>query len=277
LRNTNKLQIPAEIIVRHHQIESIENITGCTHLELIEKGDSVQKYKALRENIPVVIRIFPDDQYYGDRFQREGFALETLWNHNKKAYTHFDYPRVFENYAEQRIRVVEWIEGTHISANRIPHKILAALIELSSIQVDTHLSLLIDLQNHLADTNRMDPDVGEMFVELTSNLGEYIQRLPDKPNSLLHGDYHSENILLTDKQRIGIIDWEFASYGHFSYDLTYYYLNSRIEVPTHLKQLTQRWIPLCSSVICHWFLSFMPDHEETEYWLNKVEKLMKEI
>jgi aminoglycoside phosphotransferase (APT) family kinase protein len=275
LRNTNKLQLPAENIVQHYSVETIESITGCTHLESIEKGDSVQKYRAKLENRPVVIRIFPEELYYGNRFEREGYALETLRDNDKIEYDHFVYPRIIEDFPKQRIRVVEWIEGRHIDPNQMHHKIFAVLTELSSIQADTHLSLLPDLQNHLVDTTKMEPGMGKMFVDFTSSLNEYIQTLPDSPNSLLHGDYHPENILLADNQKLGIIDWEFASYGHFSYDLTYYYLNSGLEIPTHLKQLTQRWIPICTAVICHWFLSHLPDHQESKYWLKKLDNLIK--
>ena len=43
LSNTNKFKLNTENIVSHYQVETIEEITGCTHLELIEKGDSLKK------------------------------------------------------------------------------------------------------------------------------------------------------------------------------------------------------------------------------------------
>ncbi len=257
-------------------------ITGCENLQLLNTGLSIKKFKANYNNDSVVIRVYENDEYYGDRYLREKNALEALWNYNRKNYQFLEFPKIIEEFDENKIRILEWIEGNQISVNEITISILDVVSEINNIkQLHPKYSLINDILSHLQNIKKMNIEDKNRYIDLISPILDYCKNLlvEKSDNILVHGDFFHENLInVKDSEKLGVIDWEYATYGPKYYDLAYFHVFSEWSPPSEIINEINLLKPIVISFICHWYLNFQNlNRKLCIYWLNRLEKCSKQI
>lgn len=133
---------------------------------------------------------------------------------------------------EQALAVIPHIQACQkISDWELPHfgeKIIVTELELF---VYWFLNKHLDLElNHSTQTM------------LTQTFNQLIRAANEQPQVCVHRDYHSRNLLCLNDQRVGVLDFQDAVWGPFTYD-----------VVSLLRDCYISWSP---SQVCNWALQF---------------------
>ena len=67
--------------------DQLVEITNASNLHPLILGESIQKFTGKYKEQKVIFRIYPDNDYYQNRFEREGAALEAIAKVVKQMHT----------------------------------------------------------------------------------------------------------------------------------------------------------------------------------------------
>ncbi|MFX0090520.1 MAG: phosphotransferase family protein [Candidatus Hodarchaeota archaeon] len=279
-------------------INELESITDTENLEFFVPGDSLKKYTGLYKGEKIILRLFPRNDFYKNRYFREGDSLRALAktldafnspNHNCSLVI----PKIIEEWPNATnsysIRALEWIEGKSLEKTgyKIEPKVLDifwASLQEAGKKMPKDFSFQHDILAYLfqpAPVSQSQTSSWQLFRKLTSKLMESVNLTFRDEVSLIHGDFHYGNIVrVKSNQRnqiptYAIIDWEFATRGNLYFDLAYLHVFSDWQPPANLKLHIQKWIALAIAVITHWYILNDPASNLTQIWLRKLQKNLK--
>lgn len=231
-------------------INRISFFHGFSSFEKVEKGYSPDnKYIVIKGKNKYLLRI-SDIKYYQKR-KEEYNLLQRLKERNIQSQK----PILFSDLKCDNIcyMVIEYIEGTPAieafkkCSNSIQHQIgLDAGRELKKIhqlKAPSHVSRWDDRQVKKYRNYLNEYKIGNFSLKKDSKIigfiEENIKLLTDRPNTLLHDDFHLEHIILSDNKYKGIIDFNGYDYGdpyHDFYNLSLF--SRRISVPFVIGQIS---------------------------------------
>ncbi|MHA2250885.1 MAG: phosphotransferase [Candidatus Kariarchaeaceae archaeon] len=251
----------------------ISSLTDCTDVQPYRKGLSLNKFTAKYDGVDVIIRIYPEVEYYMNRFERERFALNELRKFSEVSPLSFAFPKIVKEVEEYNIRVLDWMEGKPINVKANSSKILSMTNTLSKWKTDEkQFNLHDDIHDHLKNIENMTPKDQEEYEAAVAPIFDNLPILETDDPVLIHGDFYHENILYDNQsQKISLIDWEFASTGLKYFDLAYLSVYSDWLPPKYMVEKITTLKPFVFAFLCHWFLSFRnSSREECHYWINRL-------
>jgi aminoglycoside phosphotransferase (APT) family kinase protein len=219
-------------------VDNLEEELGVILGERLDGGTSTATYQADLSGKQVVLRVFTDD-YYTDRFLREGIVLRAL-----QASDLVRSPAIVEEWPEYNVRALELIEMEAVPSDFDPNPVLEWL---SNQTEGVPYSLQTDLETHLFDLESLHPAYGINYLSILEKHWDCIE-WDETPTSLLHGDLHLGNLGICQDQII-VFDWEFATHGPTIYDRAYLNRFHQISSKGQLE-----WDFLVTAVLTHWYL-----------------------
>ncbi len=235
------------------------DIINITPLDI---GESTIKYTGNMDNNKVVLRLY-NDNYYGDRLNREISALNTL------RYTDINIPEILGIDLDERIIVLEWIEG-EVMNNYYKKELQEILGSIQKVSHDNRTNFFDKIRLH---TSKIEEN-NQLFDEYM-NLYKFIWDYVDlswydpKENVLIHGDFHPGNIIIS-KTGLSVIDWEYSSFGPKIFDTCY--LQKYIDVNSN--KCTHDVKMIIDLMDTHFNISFSKNKERT---IKIIEKYMQDI
>ena len=278
-------------------LSELEALTGATDLQILGLGDSIVKYSGFYRGEKVVLRIYPKDDYYSNRFIREGAALRALAKtlDSLSSDCLIIVPEIIGEWTNTTqfgpIRALTWIKGipfdkiihpleptTVVKMIEILHKAGQNMPEKFSFQKD-----FLAHFNHPVSAGEWNNAQWQLFTRLSSQILKGLNSNHYAGSALIHGDFHYGNILnlpsleKSQKPKYAIIDWEFATRGSIFFDLAYLHVFSGWEPPRDLKREIEMWEGLALAAITHWYLINTPHSTYARIWLEKLEMHVTEL
>ncbi|MUK87818.1 phosphotransferase [Ornithinibacillus sp. L9] len=237
----------------HYGIENVMDrisfLNGYSSVEKVEKGYSPDdKYIVIKGRNKYLLRI-SDIKYYQKR-EAEYKLLQELQERNIRSQK----PILFSDIRNDNIcfMVIEYIEGTPAieafkrCSNSIQYQIgLEAgkeLYKIHKINAPSYVSKWEDRQSKKYRYYLNEYKIGNFKHKDDSKIISFIENniklITDRPNTLLHDDFHLEHIILSDYKYKGIIDFNGYDYGdpyHDFYNLSLF--SRRISVPFVIGQI----------------------------------------
>ncbi len=116
-----------------------------------------------------------------------------------------------------------WMEGIHgqpvvslldiNNADSVISILIDALVDFHTLQIKdlpvlTEDDLLSEICKKLTKLTKAFPKFTDLIVELATNLKAQKQMLPTSPMVVIHGDFHIEQLLWLDDERIALFDFD---------------------------------------------------------------------
>lgn len=264
-------------------VSELEELTGCCELKEYQKGTSTRKYLGRFENKTVIVRQFVERQYYGNRYQREGFALKFLSENRDKV--NFDFPEVILDFPEKSVRVVDWLPGKSLNElvltpklqKDIMLKVWDSLSSLPTPQIKT-FNLIRDIKLLTEDDSFIVSSAKSFYHMLKEKAWNSFDKsiIKAHPKTLIHGDFFQNNIIVEDPEnpsesKIGLIDWEYASVGSKYFDLSYCQAYGNLHFIHENSKEINAWTNLINLLITHWYgTHYDVNPKESKEWLQKI-------
>jgi len=279
-------------------INQLEDITNATNLHPLILGESIQKFTGNYKGQKVIFRIYPNNDYYQNRFEREGAALEAIAKEVKHVLLDEqsiivpdivdEWPTIEAGYS---IRALSWIHGQAFASMEpyLDFQLVTDLIDLmkrAGKHFPTKFSFEQDVVKKLTQPLNKEQENEEkwiMYLQLITEFLEQQNKTKLTITHLIHGDFHEGNILqiypTTKEQepKYAIIDWEFATKGSIYYDLAYAQEYSKVHPPLHLQREVNAWKGFAISSLTHWYMINERNSKNSDFWLKKLEHFVKKI
>ncbi|NHJ04898.1 MAG: hypothetical protein EAX90_08750 [Candidatus Heimdallarchaeota archaeon] len=279
------------------ETDELESITKIENLKLLALGESIPKFTGKYKNQNILLRVFPKDDYYNNRFQREGDALRSLAKVMKKlSFTIHDYsfifPEIIQEWNEKNIkysiRALNWIQGKPIKDLSYPHKlpilnsiwqILEEALKYMPDKYSFEKDFICKLKQPITEQQKKNY-TWQKYLEAILDLEQKNDIWEKTETHMIHGDLHYGNILRVQtanyetKKTYSIIDWEFASKGSIYFDLAYAQVFSGIQFPKYLQPAVDMWKSIAIAIITNWYLVNEPMSDKTKRWLKKLKSFV---
>jgi len=245
--------------------EELEDLLECQILHKVKAGESLEKYHAILDDRPVLLRIYGDD-YYSNRFLREGLALRSVRSSDL-----VKVPKIIDEWPEYQIRAIEWIDFDEDPIHTDNVKQIRTWLDTQDLSLPYDLAQ--DLVPHLLNVEDLHIAYQDWFVNIVDQILELIDWTAGK-HQLLHGDFHLGNLAKSDGQ-IVVYDWEYATMGSSYYDLAYL---SVLNPELSIYSIPLEWEILVSTIIAHWYLQedqFSP--KASVIWVDRISNMLKEV
>lgn len=270
----------------------LKDITNANNLQPLILGESIQKFTGNIEEQKVIFRIFPDNDYYQNRFEREGAALEAIAKVVKQVPRDEQLiiiPEIIDEWssveAGYSIRALSWIHGQAFSSMEpyLDFQLVTDLINLmerAGKHLPTKFSFKEDIVKKLSKPLNKEQENEEkwiMYLQLITEFLDQQNKTKLTGTHLIHGDFHEGNILQiypTVKEqelKYAIIDWEFATKGSIYFDLAYAQEYSKVHPPLHLQREVNAWKGFAIATLAHWYIINEGNSNNTDFWLKKLE------
>lgn len=276
----------------------LEEITNATNLQPLILGESIQKFAGNYKEQKVIFRIFPDKDYYQNRFEREGAALEAIAKVVKQMHTDEQLiiiPKIIDEWTSVElgysIRALSWIHGQAFSSMEpyLDFQLVVDLIDLmkkAGKHLPTKFSFEQDFVKKLKQPQNKEQEKDEkwaIYIQLITELLEQEKGTKITGTHLIHGDFHEGNILQVyptakeQEPKYAIIDWEFATKGSIYFDLAYAQEYSKLHPPLHLQREVNTWKGFAIASLTHWYMINERNSKNIDFWLKKLEHFIKKI
>jgi hypothetical protein len=229
----------------------------------------MQKWPLLAEGRTAEVFAWGEDQVL--KLYRPGFPLTDAEYEHSKALasqeTGFAVPAVGEmvtvdgraGITYQRVEGITMLQALQDA----PWKVLPLTRQLATLHVDMHQRSASNLPNAHDVIARKIRNAPPLDQNTKTAILDHLGKLP-RDNKLLHGDFHPDNILLTDDGPV-IIDWIDATMGHPLADVARTSLVARVAIPPP-RTLVEAMISLLSGLfhriyLGHYF-KFSPQKEK---------------
>ncbi len=274
-------------------IEQLQKITKVENLTFFELGESIQKFTGVFGDQKVLLRIFPKNDYYANRFDREGAALRTLTKiqkelEEKQGSPKISFPKILKEWTNIKtghsIRALTWIDGKQVSEKHLKEKETFLnnyyfLAKNAGKYMPDEFSFENDVLAYLGKPTMIKQPQNsewEIYEQIIQDIEHELEELLLTNDNLIHGDFHYGNILLeSDKANkestFAIIDWEFATKGAIEYDLAYAYVFSNAKFPKETIERFTPWIKVATAIIAHWYIINEPNSANSKKWLKKLQ------
>ncbi|SET82422.1 Predicted kinase, aminoglycoside phosphotransferase (APT) family [Oceanobacillus limi] len=230
-------------------IDRIPFFTDYSSVEKIKKGYSPDRKYIVKKGLTNYLLRISDIKYFEER-KKEFHLLQELEAKNIQSQR----PFLFGKFINDNIcfMVIEYIEGTPAidafkkCSNSIQHQIgIAAgkeLYKIHQIKPQSRFSKWDDRQRKKYKYYLREYQKGNFSLNQDSKIINYIDAniklITDRPNALLHDDFHLEHIILSNCKYNGIIDFNGYDFGdpfHDFYNLSLF--SRRISVPFSIGQI----------------------------------------
>jgi tRNA A-37 threonylcarbamoyl transferase component Bud32 len=157
---------------------------------------------------------------------------------------------------EGRLGIVyERVDGPSMLEDvaRHPWRIVSAAHQFADLQLAMHRRVEMDLPSGKELLTGLLRAAPRLTDEIRERLLGKLEQLPDA-NTICHGDYHPDNILITTRGPI-VIDWMSVTRGHPLADVAGTYLLFRVvEMPSTLGRLTRESLEVLRRVFLFLYL-----------------------
>ena len=134
---------------------------------------------------------------------------------------------VHEHYMEQAVALVADIQAaTRLAQERDS---IASRLAFDEAKLSWELDFFVE--HYFGSYRREDLARGDE-AQLRAELNDLASELAARPRVLCHRDYHAANILVDQRQRLRLIDYQDARMGPASYDLVSVLLDRQTSVPS---------------------------------------------
>jgi aminoglycoside phosphotransferase (APT) family kinase protein len=232
-----------------HVIKEISFLNHYSSVDKVEKGYSPDtKYIVTKGETEYLLRI--SDMKYHQQRELEYKLLQELTESNVRSQK----PFLFGESINYKVcfMVIEYIEGTPAikelekCSNSIQHLIgIEAgkeLYNIHQIKSPAYVSKWDSRQNKKYRYYLREYEAGKFRLNKDRKIIDFIENrihlLFDRPNTLLHDDFHLEHIIISDSKYKGVIDFNGFDFGdpyHDFYNLSLF--SRRISIPFAIGQI----------------------------------------
>ncbi|MDH5647041.1 MAG: phosphotransferase [Candidatus Heimdallarchaeota archaeon] len=257
--------------IPQYTIEFLQDLTHIKNMQIFNQGESVFKFIGDLDGKKVMLRYLNSSMLINDRINREIDALNFA-NQNKEVFNKYGFtiPKVINTWKKENLIALEYIEGS--PGIKLSNQQLTNYIELmTSLKFEEKYTFQDGVLKSLSQIDLIQPEYHSRYISVRDEILNNFDFSSIEP-SFIHGDFHIDNLILTNSGRIGIIDWEYASQGSIYFDLAYYKEKTHHVFDDKIEQKLQPWVILIDLILTHWSL-YWYSHEpvENEKWLTKVE------
>lgn len=199
-------------------------IDGLKVIEKFESGaSSIDKYIVEKENKKCLLRFY-DIRFFNDRC--EAFKnMEFLYNNGVFV------PKVYEygEFNNKGYSVIEWIDGKPLNEllnndtdiQNYGTKVAKELLKMHKIyvkdKIDVYKKYLKSLNNRLEKIDKLNININ--YNEMLSYVNDNINLLKGRDTSIIHGDFHPGNIVISN-DKVSFIDLDVCKKGFPWIDLS---------------------------------------------------------
>jgi len=278
--------------------DQLAEITNSNDLHPLILGESIQKFTGKYKEQKVIFRIYPDNDYYQNRFEREGAALKAIAKVAKKRHTDEQLiiiPEIIDEWTSVEagcsIRALSWIHGQAFSSMKtyLDFQLVIEFIEImkkAGKHIPAKFSFEQDVVKKLTQPLNKEQENEEkwgMYLQLITEFLDQQKKTKLAGTFLIHGDFHEGNILQVyptakeQEAKYAIIDWEFATKGSIYFDLAYAQEYSKVHPPLHLQREVNTWKGFAIATLAHWYVINERNSNNADLWLKKLEHFVKKI
>jgi aminoglycoside phosphotransferase len=205
-------------------------------VELVDRIGTIQKISFPQQgHTSLVVKIETRDHQFIIKKTEHGLFNEWLWEEYRAlqflSATGLPVPMVYSFHIQGNTR---WLLMDYIDGMSLRHFLLGKPNRTDRQQVIAHYGLCLKQIHEMQcpDDLRNNNWLDTMLMKAQHNLANYavegteellVELKNDRPkpirHTLIHGDYHTNNVLVNNNQVIGIIDWPRASFGDPRFDI----------------------------------------------------------
>jgi aminoglycoside/choline kinase family phosphotransferase len=176
-----------------------------------------------------------------------------------------------EAYKEQAISLIAQVQAATAKAHEL--KSISSRLAFDEAKLSWELTFFMD---HYFGSLRGEKLSHGEAAELKAEMNDISAELAARPRVLCHRDYHAANLILDDKNRLRVIDYQDARLGPASYDLVSLLLDRQHEPPS-LAEIRAHRLYFLDERRRHGLDFLDPDEFAYEFRLMTVQRNLKAI